>query len=119
MNDERYDYRASMKADIREYISENHSEKTIDELLQIREELNDEMWTADSVTGNASGSYWCNTWKAESALCHNFDLVSEMLGEFGMPDDNDKLTDAEWLDVSIRCYLLGECLDAVLDEMSE
>ena len=38
---------------------------TEDELAML---LDEELWTYDSVTGNASGSYFCNAWKAEEAI---------------------------------------------------
>ena len=62
---------------------------------------------ADSVTGNASGSYTFHAWQAEENICHNFDLLSEAIEEFG--GKCDVLKDgAEACDVTIRCYLLSE-----------
>lgn len=84
----------------------------------LEKELRYDLWTADSVTGNASGSYYCNAWKAEEALCHNWDLLADALEEFG--GDTDILRQGpEACDVTIRCYLLGECLSEVLDELEE
>lgn len=70
------------------------------------------------MTGNASGSYTFNTWKAEENLCHNWDLLAEVLDEFG--SDTDILKQgAEALDVTIRCYLLGAAIAEALDELEE
>ena len=114
-----YDYREHIMDDIRDYIADNVN---LDEYRgrrdELEEQLNDDLWTADSVTGNASGSYYCNAYKAEEALCHNWDLLADALEEFG--GDFDVLRRGpEACDVTIRCYLLGECLSAVLDELED
>lgn len=109
---ERYNYLENIKEDVKEYIKENfESMEEID-----RESLYDDLFIEDSVTGNASGSYYCNTWKAEEALCHNMDLLGEALEAFGC-DANYLENGAEACDVTIRCYLLGQALDEVLEEL--
>lgn len=115
---ERYDYRQAVKDDIKQYI-ENHDVKvTTGNREELEQSLYDEMFISDSVTGNASGSYYCNAWKAEEAICHNLDLLGEALEEFG--GDMDVLkSGAEACDVTIRCYLLSQCLGEVLDEIEE
>lgn len=85
----------------------------------LEELLNDDLWTCDSVTGNASGSYYCNAWKAEEALTHNLDLLAEALEEFGQDGTNVLRQGAEAMDVTIRCYLLGQAIAAVLDDLEE
>lgn len=70
----------------------------------------------DSVTGNASGSYTFNTWTAEEYLCHNWELLGEALTEFGC-DMSYLEKGAEACDVTIRCYLLGQAISEVLDEI--
>ena len=106
----KYNYLENMKEDIKQYIKDNEiTEPTFDELY-------DDMFIEDSITGNASGSYYCNTWKSEEAICHNLDLLQEACKVFGC---EPKLDNAEWCDVTIRCYLLGQALQEVLDEMEE
>ena len=117
-----YDYREAVKSDILDYIEENYTAEEIKEELANRDEweqrLNDDLWVCDSVTGNASGSYYCNTRKAEEAICHNWDILADAIAEFG--GDADILRQgAEACDVTIRCYLLGECLATALDELEE
>ena len=120
---ERYDYREEMAKDIRAYIEERYSALEIAEKLAYERddwetELYDDMMVADSVTGNASGSYTFHAWRAEEYICHNFDLLSEAIEEFG--SGCDVLKDgAETCDVIIRCYLLSGVLNEVLDEMEE
>ena len=53
---ERYDYEEAMREDIRQYLKDNWEEgKRIED--DDRDKLHDDMWVADSVTGNGSGSY--------------------------------------------------------------
>lgn len=111
---ERYDYRKSLMDDIRNYIDENDIKITSENRDDVEEELRDSLMNNDSVTGNASGSYTFNTWKAEENLCHNLDLLQDACSEFCC---EPRLDSAEWCDVVIRCYLLGECLSSVLDEL--
>lgn len=111
---ERYDYRKSLMDDIRNYIDENDIKITSENRDDVEEELRDSLMNNDSVTGNASGSYTFNTWQAEENLCHNLDLLQDACSEFCC---EPRLESAEWCDVVIRCYLLGECLSSVLDEL--
>lgn len=118
-----YNYRENITAAILDYIRENYTAEEISEKLADRDEweqeLNDDLWTADSVTGNASGSYYCNAYKAAEAIAHNWDLLNDALLEFGCTDCNPIEKGEEWCDVTIRCYLLGECLAAALDELED
>lgn len=118
-----YNYLEAMKNDITEYINNNINLADYADRDELESYLNDELFTEDSVTGNASGSYYCNSWEAEEALAHNWDLLAEALEAFGQ-DGTDILKEgAEAMDVTIRCYLLsqaiGEALDDMEDELSE
>lgn len=105
----KYDYIREMKEDIKEYLKETN-ERDFDVLY-------DNMFIDDSITGNASGSYTFNTYEAEENICHNQDLLKEAFEEFGV-DYNEALEKgAEYCDVTIRCYLLGQVLTQVLDEL--
>lgn len=113
----KYDYREAVTADILDYINEEIDLAAFEDRDQLEQQLNDDLWVCDSVTGNASGSYYCNAWKAEEALCHNLDLLCEALTEFGCGADYLVKNGAEAADVTIRCYLLGECIAAALDDL--
>ena len=113
---EKYNYRESVKEDIRQYIKDNGILVTPNNRYSLEDKLRDELWACDSVTGNASGSYTFNTWQAEENLCHNYDLLVDACTEFGS-DIYDCLDSPERADVTIRCYLLSECIDSVLDEL--
>lgn len=115
-----YNYMEAVADDVRDYI-ENEIDLTEWKGNRdgLEEKLNDDLWVCDSVTGNASGSYYCNSWKAEEALAHNWDLLAEALTEFGQ-DGTDVLKEgAEAMDVTIRCYLLGQAIAEVLDDLEE
>lgn len=115
-----YDYRANVCEDIKNFIEEHSIKVTAENKEDLFQELYDDLFISDSVTGNASGSYTFNTYQAEENLCHNFDLLADALNEFGYTAGNYMLDKgAEWCDVAIRCYLLGECLSIVLDELEE
>lgn len=113
-----YDYREAVKEDVLEYIRNEINLEDFDTLEELEEHLNETLWTEDSVTGNASGSYTFSTYEAEENICHNLDLLGEALDEFG--GSCDILKDgAEAADVTIRCYLLGESIDAALEEIED
>lgn len=120
----KYNYRMEIKKDIYNFMDDN--EYMLD-LPEDREDINfeklyndlyDEMFIDDSITGNASGSYFFNSYEAEKALCGNLDLLAEACEEFG--SNIDILKDgAEACDVTIRCYLLSEVLADALEEIKE
>ena len=113
-----YNYFEAVKADVIEAIKNDYDFADWKENRDgLEEKLNDELWIDDSVTGNASGSYYCNTWKAEEALSHNWSLIIEVAEEFEYePIISDGYEHgAEWWDVAIRCYLLGSAISKVLD----
>lgn len=119
---EKYNYRDAICEDIREYIKYHYDadelREEMSDLDRFEEYLNDELFVDDSVTGNASGSYFFSTWKSEEAICHNYDLLGEAMNEFCC-EPNDLSKGAEWADVTIRCYLLNQCIHEVLDEIEE
>lgn len=121
-----YNYLEAMKEDVKEYVK-NEAELTLDDLLynrsDLEEKLHDDLWVNDSVTGNASGSYFCNTYKSKECVLDNMDLLKEMCQEFGTGAETigQKFLDDkwEWMDVSIRCYLLDQAISEALDEVEE
>ncbi len=119
---ETYNYNEVVKADIKNYIQDNYTTVEIIDGLTHRDEFDEhlynEMWTADEVTGNGSGSYTFSRWQAEENICHNMDLLADALADFccGFSDIE---RGAEFCDVTIRCYLLGPVLAEVLDEFEE
>ena len=79
------------------------------------EELQDLAFDRD-MTGNRTGSYWCDELKAVRALLGNFDLVQDALDDFGMESvSSPELVSGEHLDVLVREHLLPSVIDEVLD----
>ena len=120
---ERYYYEDRVLKDVLDEIQNQYSEDEIIQRLQedrddFERELYDDFFVRDSVTGNASGSYTFNAWRAEEYVCHNLDLLAEAAEEFGSDVDLLK-SGAEACDVTIRCYLLGQCISKALDQLEE
>lgn len=115
-----YNYLEAMKQDVKEYIEENINATNYETKEDLEEYLNDTLWTEDSVTGNASRSYTFNRATAKKYVDENKDLVNDMMEEF---DCKEKV--ANWwiednyeaIDVSIRCYLLGQAISEVLEKI--
>ena len=113
-NEIRYNYIEAVTADVLDYINENNITVTNETRDEVEQQLNDDLWACDSVTGNASGSYTFNAWQAEENICHNWDLLAEACYEFGSDAAELLRKGAEACDVAIRCYLLGQAISAAL-----
>lgn len=115
-----YSYLETVTEDVQEYIrNEINLAEWKGNRDGLEEHLNDVLWTEDSVTGNGSGSYYCNAWRAEEAICHNLSLLAEALREFGQDGIDALEQGAEAMDVTIRCYLLGQAIAEALDELED
>lgn len=122
-----YDYRYEVTQDclkeIREWIEYGYkttSGQTIPEAFnsdreRLEDFLHDEFWAYDHITGNASGSYTFSTYKAEKYIAHNWDLLTEALEDFGGDLGDAFKNGVEYCDVTIRCYLLAECIVEALE----
>lgn len=117
-----YNYRKSITEDcveaIHEYIEYHKDELHGMTKSELEEKMYDEFFVNDSVTGNASGSYTFSTSEAEQNLAGNWDLAAEAMSEFGCKE-NPFEKGAEWVDVTIRCYLLSECLSKAMSEIDD
>ena len=116
---EKYDYLEVVTNDAKQAILENLENWNFSDREELEEIANDNLWTYDSVTGNASGSYTCNAWEAEENLCHNMDELEEACNEFGQDMGEAVRQGAEYCDVTIRCYLLSQAIIAAIDELEE
>lgn len=113
-----YDYKNEIKNSI--YDALNESDTQLNE--HNFEEVYDELFIDDSVTGNASGSFTFNSSRAHEFVKDNLELACEAFEEFGEIDALTKaLRDREWelIDVTIRCFLLYGSLEEVLQETAE
>lgn len=110
-----YNYLEAMKEDIKNYVEENEIE------IVTYGDLYDDLFCKDSITGNESGSYTFNRAEAKEYVIDNLDVLADACSEYGVSMDelgrrflNEEW---EWLDVTIRCYLLGEALSELDAEM--
>lgn len=85
-----YDYREAVKEDVLEYINNEINFEDFDTLEELEEHLNEVLFTEDSVTGNASGSYTFNTYEAEENICHNLDLLEEIEDDFNEAHEGEE-----------------------------
>lgn len=115
-----YNYLKNEVEDVKNYILENYDEE--DYSLIDKDELYDELFGEDAVTGNGSGSYTFNALKSKEYVLDNInlDLLKEASEEFCYNVSNDFLKE-EWekMDVTIRCYLLSKAIDEAIKELEE
>ena len=123
----KYDYREVITKAIKDWIIDNDvleeakkEEWSYDDLC---EWLYDELFNEDEITGN--GIYYYDTEeKCSEYLSGNFDLLYEAAHETCIDDEINVLIQhyeqkdlARYFDCTIRCYLLGECIDRVVNEL--
>ena len=119
----RYDYRSAINEDVLDYIHENFKveDMSVDELDNLPDKLNEDLWIEDSVTGNGSGSYTFNRAKAKEYVIDNLDLVALAAKEFEIDyqtiAQHFMQEDWEYFDVTIRCYLLPEAIAWAMDNL--
>lgn len=118
-----YNYLEAMKEDIKEYISNEINLADFTDRDELENSLYDDLFIEDSVTGNASGSYTFSRAQAQKYVTDNIDLLNDACKEFG----TDAASVGEWflsddwekMDVTIRCYLLGQAISEALDDMED
>jgi hypothetical protein len=114
MNYKIEEYKNQIKEDLRDYAEENKG------YFKNLEDFREAAWISDSITGNGSGSYFCNSAKAAEAigdLIWDEDL-KDMFSNFGY-ESVPMEKGPEFIDVSIRCFLLDECISEIEDELKE
>lgn len=119
-----YDYLEQVTADVRDYVEQEVDlSEWAGDRDGLEEKLNDDLWTCDSVTGNGSGSYTFNRVQAQIYVLDGMDELQEAVNEFGIDSETigEKFLESDWeyFDVTIRCYLLGQAIAAVLDDLEE
>lgn len=114
-----YNYLEEVTNDAKAAILENLKYWEFSDRDELEEKANDDLWIDDSVTGNGSGSYTCSIWQAEENLCHNMGQLEEACYELGQDIGEVVRNGAEYCDVTIRCYLLGQAISAAIDKLEE
>ena len=116
-----YDYYGAVKEDVLKYIEEN-VDMEITDFNELENQLVEDLWAEDSVTGNASGSYTFSRAEAQEYVEDNKNLVREMCDEFDCKQrimENWFDNDYESIDVSLRCYFLNSAISDALEELRE
>lgn len=119
-------YREEVKEAIKQYL-EDHEQyinlAELDKAEDLFDAVYDDMFVSDEVTGNASGSYTFNSYEAKQNVMADMDTVREALAEFCVSAEEvgDRFLNEDWeyLDVTARCYILGECLSEYIEENEE
>ena len=121
-----YNYKEQIRADVKEWIEDNKEQINGLDRDDAYEVIYDSCWVDDSVTGNASGSYTISRYEARQNFYEDADseeYLEKMVDDgFADPMEVGKkiiASDYEWLDVSIRCWLLSDAVSDVLDEIFE
>ena len=122
---EKYNYMEAVTTDAKNAILENMDMWEWRNREELEENANDWLWTADEVTGNGSGSYTFNREAAKEYVTRSddgMDTLRNAVREFDC--EHEAFTafleeNWEYLDVTIRCYLLGQAISAALDELEE
>lgn len=108
-----YNYEEAVLEDVKEAILARLREGKYvdyDDLEDAQDEIQEDLWTDDGVTGNGSGSYTFSTFMAELYLVGNGDLYYDAIDELG--GEYDRSPEAR--DVTIRCHLLGSAIREAL-----
>lgn len=119
----KYEYRKAVTADIIDHIRDNIGDYRymFANRYDAEERLYEILWTEDSVTGNASGSYTFNAYKAKEHVFDDPDTVTEALLGFCVEAETiaDKFLSCDWeyFDVTARCYVLYGCISEALDAL--
>ena len=121
-----YNYKEQIRADVKEWIEDNKEQIEGLDRYDAYEVVYDSCWVDDSVTGNASGSYTFSGYEAREHFygdSDSEDYLDQMCDDgFADPMEIGKkliASNYEWLDVSIRCWLLCDAVSDVLDEYYE
>lgn len=80
------------------------------------QDLKDDLFVTDDVTGNGSGSYTFNTRTAEENLIGNWDLLRDAHRDL-CPDVDLIEKGPEWCDVLIRVYVLNWYIENALNKI--
>ena len=114
------DYKKEVIEDLKELLSENKEEIKDLSIDELRDLINDYRF-ADSVTGNGSGSYYFNAYKAQETINKRGILFDECFTEYvrDCGKDMGELLDkgAEAVDVWARCCVIDYMLTD--DELNE
>lgn len=121
----KYDYLEAVTNDAKNAILKNYHDWHFTDRDELEEVANDKLWINDSVTGNGSGSYTFNREAAKEYVIKSddgMDTLRDATREFDCEHEAFVAfleENWEYLDVTIRCYLLWQAISAAIDELEE
>ena len=112
-----YNYLEAVKEDVKDWLGDHEPRRDDETLEEYRGRLYEDFWTDDAVTGNGSGSYTFNSAEAREYVLGGIEQVAEACQVFGV-NFGERVEAGEWedLDVTTRCYYLGQAIDEVVTE---
>ena len=122
---EKYNYLENVTDAAKQAILESLNDWNFTDREELEEIANDSLWVADSVTGNGSGSYTFDREAAKECVTRSddgMDTLRDAVRDFDC--EHEAFTafleeNWEYLDVTIRCYLLSQAISAAIDELEE
>lgn len=122
----KYYYYVGVENDIlnylQDYTNEELKEMTSEENFDAtQEKLYDELWAEDDITGNGWDGYPMKDDEKAEAVGSNLELLADALDEFGCDAEcyRKALKDMNYADATIRCYVLGSCINSALKKMRD
>lgn len=104
-----YNYEEAIMKDIAEFFEENPEVKLYSDTLMFSVLIDE-----DSITGNPTGSYFCNAFKAREALRGNEELYEDAVDAMGTDDDYKKyFSNPESADILIRMFVISENMNEI------
>ena len=122
---EKYNYMENVTADAKQAILESLNYWSFTNREELEEIANDSLLVDDRATGHGSGSYTFNREAAKEYVTRSddgMDTLRNAVREFDCEHEAfSELLEENWeyLDVTIRCYLLGQAISAAIDELEE
>lgn len=125
-----YNYYEAVKGAVYDAIEENFddlfsgltAEDVKTDPYEVAGRVADDLFNSDSVTGNASGSFYFNRYLAQEAVIDNIPLLREAVEAWSLENEVvDYFLDEDWeaMDVTIRCYVLHEVVCEVMEEIRD
>jgi len=111
-------YYEAVRADVEEWL-DNNEEKC---LHMTKEQIEEEVMNSDEITGNMTGSYFCNSGEARDCVLSDLPTVAFAYGEFCDAERFlQDVRDGAWetLDVIARCCMAPYAFYEVFSEREE
>lgn len=129
MNDS-YNYHEAVKGAVYDALEEDFdnlfsgltAEDVKTDPYEVAGRVADDLFNYDSVTGNASGSFYFNRYLAQEAVIDNIPLLREAVEAWDLENEVvDYFLNENWeaMDVTIRCYVLHEVACEVMEEIRD